>query len=113
MFSTENSKVFYNKTFWEARWEEATFSLFRSLGFVQYYNSKPGAGAAEAELRLTLFTPLLKVVTNSAFMMLAKEWSGEEGLEYASSFSIEVATEERRHMSGRKPEVDYLMNRYT
>ena len=110
MFSTENPKVLYNKTFWDARWEEATFSLFRALGFVQYYNSKPGAGAAEAELRLTLFTPLLKVVTNSASMMLAKDRPGEEGLEYASSFSVEVAAEERRHMPGRKPEVDYLIS---
>ena len=68
---------------------------------------------AEVELRLTLFTPLLKVVTNSASMMLTKDWNpGQEGLEYALSFSTEVTAEERRHMLGRKPVFYYLISAF-
>ena len=75
---------------------------------------RPGYERTEADVRYQLISPLLKRVAHSMSFLVppASNEDQDDDPVYASSLTVEKATERRIHIPGAKPRVDYCFVGY-
>ena len=100
-----NRETLLNGTFWENVVKKLGLDLINAGGLVHSSLYKRN----EATVVTDLLLPLLKRIAHSASMNLTGGTVDPHALVYHSFLEVEVPTEERKHVRGKKPTVDFLM----